>query len=64
MKRQSYLLTAGLVFACAALLHLGRIVLGWDLVLGTIEIPTWFSGLVGLFALYMSVQAFKYSKTK
>lgn len=64
MNRQSFSLTIGLLLLFAAVLHLGRVLLGWQLVLGNIEIPVWFSVVLGLFALYMSYQGFLFSKKK
>lgn len=41
-------LIAAIILAAIALLHLVRLVLGWALVVGTLEVPMWPSVLVVL----------------
>ena len=52
----------GLIFAGAGILHIGRVLLGWNLVLGEWAIPNLLSIGVGLFALWLAYNAFKLAK--
>lgn len=54
-----YYKVSGTVFAIVSLAHLGRVLLGWDVTVGTYTIPTWLS-LVGVaVAGFLSYNAFK-----
>ena len=56
MNRRSYFLVTAVVFSVVGLVHLLRIVLGWDAVIGGWSVPMWLSwlGLVvsAVFAYY------------
>jgi hypothetical protein len=43
MSRRAYLLATAIVFSLVALLHLVRIVFGWDAVIGGWSVPMWLS---------------------
>jgi len=42
------------VFGLVALGHIGRVVMGWDLLVGGWTVPSWLSILVGIFAIALS----------
>lgn len=52
---------AGTVFAIVGLVHLGRVLLGWSLVLGPYNIPAWLSLVAFVVLAYLSFNAFKLS---
>jgi hypothetical protein len=43
MDQKQFSLVAGVVFAIVALLHLLRVALGWQVVIGEFSVPMWFS---------------------
>ncbi len=59
MSQQTYMKVSGVIFGLGALGHLGRIVRGASLMLGSHVVPMWVS-VVGLgVAGYLSFTAFK-----
>ena len=54
MNESTFVRVAAVIFSLVALLHLARLVLGWDAVIGGWSVPMWFSwialGLSGLLA--------------
>ena len=54
MSEKVFTRVAAVVFSLVALLHLARLVLGWEAVIGGWSVPIWFSwvalGLSGLLA--------------
>jgi len=56
MTQKAFSLIAGILFALVALVHLGRIVQGWDVTAAGMAIPMWVSwaGLVvtGMLAFF------------
>ena len=54
MSEKTFTRVAAVVFSLVALLHLARLILGWDAVIGGWRVPMWFSwvalGLSGLLA--------------
>jgi hypothetical protein len=49
MKAHAYLAVSAAIFAVVALAHLARMILGWPVIVGPIEIPVWLSvfGVLG-----------------
>ncbi len=45
MNRQTYLLATATIFAIIGLLHLARIVFGWEALIGGWAVPAWASWL-------------------
>ena len=43
MSERLYCTIAGVIFSIAALIHLGRLCAGWDLVLAGWSVPLWLS---------------------
>ncbi|MEW5924358.1 MAG: hypothetical protein AB1746_10255 [Candidatus Zixiibacteriota bacterium] len=43
MARKMYLTISGIIFGLVALLHLGRLVYGWEVQFGGLTIPFWLS---------------------
>lgn len=39
------LVVAGVIFSVMAILHLLRLFIGWNIVLGTFMVPVWWSGI-------------------
>jgi len=57
MDHKSYMTVSCGIFAIVALLHLARIVLGWDAVIGGWVIPVWFSWVAFFGAGFMAYSA-------
>lgn len=43
MSRTKYLIISGTVFGLISLLHLVRVLLGWQFIVGTWDVPMWMS---------------------
>ena len=43
MDHKTFSVTAGVIFALVALVHLLRIYMGWPVVIGNWEVPMWLS---------------------
>ncbi len=62
MSQRVFLKTAGAIFAVIGMLHVVRLLLGWEAVIGGWEVPGWVSWLAAALAGYLSATAFKLSK--
>ncbi|MEP7009697.1 MAG: hypothetical protein ABJC13_05175 [Acidobacteriota bacterium] len=59
MTTQNYLRISGLVFVLVAFAHAYRAILALPLVVGTAQLPVWFSWLGALGAGFLAVWAFR-----
>lgn len=57
MNQNAYLTVTGALFAIIAVLHALRLVLGWGVHIGTVEVPMWISWAGLLIAGYLAVTA-------
>ncbi|OGQ78176.1 MAG: hypothetical protein A3F90_07610 [Deltaproteobacteria bacterium RIFCSPLOWO2_12_FULL_60_19] len=62
MKPETYALTTGLIFLVIALLHLARLILGWEAVIGGWAVPTWVSVVALLVAASLGYEGLKLSR--
>lgn len=62
MKRTTFLHTAGVVFAIVSVLHVLRLLQGWEAVIGGWNVPMWLSWLAAAVAGYLSYAAFRLTK--
>jgi len=62
MRQKTFTRMAGVVFVVVAVLHLLRILLGWEAVVGGWHVPLWFSWLALAFAGFLGYAAFKLSR--
>lgn len=53
MNQRSFCLTAGIIFGSIALLHLLRIVYGWEAVIAGQAVPQWVSWVALVIAGYL-----------
>jgi len=58
MGKKTFLKTAGVIFAVVGALHVLRLLLGWEAVIGGWDVPRWVSGVAAVFAGYLSYTAF------
>lgn len=63
MGRKSYALTVGLIFLIIAVLHLLRIILGWEAVIGGWAVPEWVSWTALVVAGFLAYHGLRLSKT-
>ena len=61
MSRKLYLRIAGTIFGLVALLHVLRLVLGWQVVIGGVTFPMWLSWIGPFVASYLSYEGFRLS---
>lgn len=59
MKRDTYVQLSGLIFAVVAVMHVLRLVNGWDVVLGTWNVPVVGSVVGAAVAGYLAYTALK-----
>jgi uncharacterized membrane protein YhaH (DUF805 family) len=59
MKRKDFFVFAGIVFGTAAILHLIRSIMQWDLVLNNFPVPFWLSWLLVVVAGFLCFWSFK-----
>ena len=62
MKPKTYASTAGIIFSVIALLHLARLVFGWEALIGNWSVPAWVSVAALLVAGYLSYAGLKLSR--
>ena len=62
MKPTTYALATGLIFLLIALLHLARLIFGWEAIIGGWSLPTWISGVALLVAAYLGYEGLRLSK--
>ena len=61
MRQRIFSILAGAIFSCIALLHLLRIVLGWQAMVGGWIVPAWLSWVALPIAAYLAYEAFRIS---
>lgn len=62
MSHKSFFQVTGVVFGVIALLHLARLVWGWQAEIGGWSVPMWLSVVAVVVAGFLSYQGFKLSK--
>ncbi|PIR04058.1 MAG: hypothetical protein COV59_02645 [Candidatus Magasanikbacteria bacterium CG11_big_fil_rev_8_21_14_0_20_39_34] len=55
-------MVAGVVFALVALLHLSRIIFGWNFVIGSWNAPYWLNGLGTILTAFLAFTSFHFGK--
>jgi hypothetical protein len=63
MTQKSYNLVTGVLFIVIGSLHLLRSIVGWDAVVGGVEIPLWISWVVVVLAAYLAYYGIKACKS-
>ena len=58
MKHKTFLLTVGITFSLIAVLHLFRVILRWEAMIGELVLPVWVSWLAVAAACYLAISAF------
>jgi hypothetical protein len=58
MKQGSFLLVTSSFFALIALLHVLRLIYGWNVTIGEWTVPVWVSAVGFLIAGYLAFQGF------
>ena len=59
MKQKTFTLTAGVVFSIIAVLHLLRLLFGWEATIGGWNVPLWISCVAIAVSGYLAYTAFK-----
>lgn len=62
MNKETYLKVSGVIFSVVAILHVLRLVLNWEVVLGGWQAPIWASFLGAILGGFLAYSAFKLSK--
>lgn len=61
MTQKLYLRTAATIFGVIAVLHVLRLLLGWQIVIGGVTFPMWLSWIGPFVASYLSYTGFRLS---
>ena len=59
MNQRSFSLVAGIIFSIIALLHLSRIIYGWEAVIGGWTVPQWISWAALVVAGYLGYEGLR-----
>jgi len=59
MSVKNFTLTTGFLFLGLGLLHVVRIIYGWDAIIAEWSLPLWVSGVVAIISFFLSFQSFK-----
>jgi len=62
MSIKAFYSTVGAVFFLIFILHLARIIFGWDAVIGGVAIPMWVSWIAAAVAAFLLYQGYKFKK--
>lgn len=62
MTQESFSVTAGVIFLIIAILHVLRIIIGWDAIIGGWAVPSWVSWLAIIVAGYLAYEGFRLAK--
>ena len=62
MTHKRFSLAAGSIFLLIFILHLLRIIMGWEGVIGSFVVPMWFSWVALLITGYLAYQGLRLSK--
>lgn len=61
-QEKSFHLSAGILFTLVALLHLSRVLFGWNFVLGSWNAPYWLNGLGAVVTAFLAYASFNLAK--
>lgn len=61
IDKKTYFLTTAIIFLIITVLHILRLVLGWNAVIGEWEVPFWLSWIALVLAGYLSYTGLKFS---
>lgn len=62
MSQKTFLLTVAALFSLIALLHLLRLVFGWEAIIGGLIVPMWVSWAAVLVAGYLAFEGLRLGK--
>ncbi|OGH24049.1 MAG: hypothetical protein A2698_00800 [Candidatus Levybacteria bacterium RIFCSPHIGHO2_01_FULL_42_15] len=62
MKQETYIKVTVLIFSVITILHVLRLIFGWDAVLGGWQVPVWLSFIAVALGGFLAYSAFKLSK--
>lgn len=57
-----YGMVAGVIFLLVSIMHLARLILGWDIAIGEFQPPIWASVIGMIVAGYLSFEGFRLGK--
>jgi hypothetical protein len=60
MSQKTFSLAAGLVFLVIALMHVLRLALRWDVLVGGWAVPMWISGVAIVISGYLASEGLKF----
>jgi uncharacterized protein YacL len=62
MNRRNYFLVTAILFSVIGLLHLLRIILGWEAAIGGWNIPMWLSWVAMIVTVMLAYHGFKHGR--
>ncbi|MDP3792346.1 MAG: hypothetical protein Q8Q89_01315 [bacterium] len=60
MEHKTFSLIVGIIFSVIAVLHLFRLIGGWEAIIGGLVLPIWVSWLVLAAAGYLAFSAYRF----
>lgn len=57
-REHNFHIVAAIIFALVALVHLSRLIFGWEFVIGTWDFPYWLNGLGAIVAAFLAYASF------
>ncbi|PIR41553.1 MAG: hypothetical protein COV31_00385 [Candidatus Yanofskybacteria bacterium CG10_big_fil_rev_8_21_14_0_10_46_23] len=61
--KKPFVFTGAVVFLLVALLHLSRLILGWDIAVNNWGVPHWFSWIIVFLSSFLALQIFRASRS-
>lgn len=62
MNQKTFSLVTGTIFLVVGLLHVVRVISGWEAVIGGWQVPMWLSWVGVVAGLYLGFQGVRYGK--
>ena len=64
MNEKTYYCIASTLFLIIAVLHLLRVLYGWEAKIGEVIIPLWFSGVAAVLTGYLAIRGYLFATRK
>ena len=63
MTQKNFCMVAGIIFLLMTLLHIARLLFGWQVAVGNAVMPMWISWIALVIAAYLAYLGFKFGKS-
>ena len=59
MRSKTFATICGVIFGVIAAVHVARLVMGWDAVIGGVAIPLWASAVAAIVSAYLAYEGLR-----